>query len=45
VISARSDGAAVLTNGIAVCDIRPVPAGGEGRGNMSVSQTDADFVP
>jgi hypothetical protein len=45
VISARSDGAAVLTNGIGVCDIRPVPAGGEGRGNMSVSQTTPQFVP
>jgi hypothetical protein len=45
VISARTDGVAVLTNGIAVCDIRPVPAGGEGRGDMSVSQTNPQFVP
>lgn len=45
VISARSDGAAVLTNGIAVCDIRPFPAGGEGLGDTSVSQNRPQFIP
>jgi hypothetical protein len=45
VVSARSDGAAVLTNGIGVCDIRPSPAGTEGRGDTSVSQTSPQFVP
>jgi hypothetical protein len=45
VVSVRSDGAAVFTNAKAVVDIRPFPAGGEGLGNRSVSQTDPQFVP
>jgi len=45
VVSGRQAGTAVLTDAVAVVDIRPFPAQGEGRGNMSASQTDADFVP
>ena len=45
VVTGRIGGASVLTDAVAVVDIRPFPAQGEGRGNMSASQTDADFVP
>jgi hypothetical protein len=45
VVSSRSDGAAVLTNGTAVVTYRPWPIGGEGLGDVSVSQTSSQFVP
>ncbi len=45
VISARSDGAAVTTEGTFQCEYRPSPIQGEGRGNESVSQTAAQFTP
>lgn len=45
VLSQRSAGAADFTNGQAIVEYRPVPAGGEGRGDLSVSQTQAQFVP
>jgi hypothetical protein len=45
VLSVRTAGAAVLTNGIAVVEYRPWPAGGEGLGDTSVSQNRPSFVP
>jgi hypothetical protein len=45
VVSARSDGASVLTNGQGSVEYRPFPAQGEGRGDISASQTQAAFVP
>ena len=45
VVSVRSAGAMVITNGKGVVEYRPWPAGGEGLGAVSVSQTSAQFVP
>ncbi len=45
VVSVRTAGAAVLTGGIAVVEYRPWPAGGEGVGDASVSQTRPSFIP
>jgi hypothetical protein len=45
VVSSRSDGAAVLTNGTVVATYRPWPIGGEGLGDVSVSQVSPDAVP
>lgn len=45
VLTVRSAGAANFTNATAVVEYRPFPAQGEGRGNMSASQTEASFVP
>lgn len=45
VLTARSTGAGAFTAAAVTVDFRPFPAQGEGRGNMSVSQTDPDFVP
>jgi len=45
VLSIRSAGVAALTAGQAAVEYRPFPAQGEGRGNMSASQTDASFTP
>lgn len=45
VASVRSAGQAAFTNGQATVEFRPFPAQGEGRGDMSASQTEASFVP
>lgn len=45
VATVRSAGAAAWTRGTAVVEYRPFPAQGEGRGDMSASQTEALFVP
>lgn len=45
VVTARTAGVPVFTNAKAVVDYRPWPAGGEGLGDVSVSQTSSEFVP
>lgn len=45
VVTVRSDGAPVITGGQVSVELRPSPAGGEGRGDASVSQTTPQFVP
>lgn len=45
VVTVRMGGSSVLTDAVANVDIRPFPAQGEGRGNMSVSNTAPSFIP
>ncbi len=45
VVSARSDGAAVSTEGTLQAEYRPSPVQGEGRGDLSVTQTRPQYTP
>ena len=45
IVTGRMTDTSVLTDAVAVIDIRPFPAQGEGRGNMSVSNTAPSFIP
>ncbi len=45
VLSVRSAGAPVVVGGVAELEYRPWPAGGEGLGDTSVSQTRPTFTP